>query len=200
MKKIKEQQENTEEKSSSGINPEDKSAGGSQHTEINNQQSAVGSQQENTTPPPLSAEEELRLKYEELNDKHIRLYSEFENFKKRTVKERLELFKSAGEGIISALLPVLDDFQRHSDNESDDIMALKEAVKLIHNKFKNTLVQNGLEDMDSMNKMFDTDLHDALSNAPSPSKKLKGKVIDVVEKGYFLNGKVIRHAKVIVGN
>ena len=118
MKKIKEQQENTEEKSSSGINPEDKSAGGSQHTEINNQQSAVGSQQENTTPPPLSAEEELRLKYEELNDKHIRLYSEFENFKKRTVKERLELFKSAGENIITALLPVLDDFQRHSDNKS----------------------------------------------------------------------------------
>ena len=174
MKKNKEQQENTEEK--------------------NNPPKA------DTTSSPISAEEELPLKHEELNDKHIRLYSEFENFKKRTVKERLELFKSAGENIITALLPVLDDFQRHSDNKSDDITALKEAVKLIHNKFKNTLVQNGLEDMDSMNKIFDTDLHDALSNAPSPSKKLKGKVIDVVEKGYFLNGKVIRHAKVIVGN
>ncbi len=193
MKKIKEQQENTEDGSQ-------KSEAGNQKPEDGSQKSEAGNQQENSTPPPLSEEEKLRLKHEELNDKHIRLYSEFENFKKRTVKERLELFKSAGEGIITALLPVLDDFQRHSDNKSDDIMALKEAVKLIHNKFKNTLVQNGLEEMDSMNKMFDTDLHEAVSNAPSPSKKLVGKVVDVVEKGYLLNGKVIRHAKVIVGN
>lgn len=148
----------------------------------------------------ISAEEELQLKYDELNDKHLRLYSEFENYKRRTIKERIELFKSAGEEIVTALLPILDDFDRVANHESDDIKVLKEAVKLIHNKFKNIFVQKGLEDMDSMNKKFDTDMHQAITNIPAPSKKLKGKVVDVVEKGYLLNGKVIRYAKVVVGN
>ena len=138
----------------------------------------------------------------ELNDRFLRLYSEFDNFKRRTAKERLELFKTAGEDIIVSLLPVLDDFDRamkaaEGSKESKDV---KEGMKLIKNKLMTTLAQKGLEPMDSMGKAFDTDNHEAITKIPAPKKKLKGKVVDVIEKGFFLNGKVIRHAKVVVGS
>ena len=194
-RKIEEQTMNIAEKSNSGFIPLSET-GGKDEKEGKAKQDATSAKGGKT----ISAEEELHLKYDELNDKHLRLYSDFENFKKRTIKERIELFKSAGEDIVTALLPILDDFDRVANHESDDIKILKEAVKLIHNKFKNIFVQKGLEDMDSMNKKFDTDMHEAITNIPAPSKKLKGKVIDVVEKGYLLNGKVIRYAKVVVGN
>lgn len=193
MEETKEQAWNIEKKTDS-----DPEYPGSDHQE--HQVDVNAGKTKETEIPPLTAEEELKLKYDGLYDKYLRLFSEFENFKKRNVKERIELFRTAGENIITALLPSLDDFDRVSNNESDDIKVLKEAVKLIHNKFKNTLVQKGLEDMDSMKKTFDADLHEAVTNVPSPSKKLKGKVLEVVEKGYLLNGKIIRHAKVVVGN
>jgi len=141
-------------------------------------------------------------KYEELNDRFLRLYSEFDNYKRRTAKERLELFKTASEELIVALLPIIDDFDRaiKSNDETDDFKVLKEGIGLVRNKFKGVLEQKGLEPMNSQGKPFDTDIHEALTKIPAPKKKLKGKVVDVIEKGYLLNGKVIRHAKVVVGS
>ena len=138
----------------------------------------------------------------ELNDKFLRLYSEFDNYKRRTAKERLELFKTAGEDIIVSLLPILDDFDRamKASEESKEGKDLKQGMELIKNKLMSTLEQQGLEPMDSMGKTFDTDNHEALTKIPAPKKKLKGKVVDVIEKGFFLNGKVIRHAKVVIGS
>ena len=138
----------------------------------------------------------------DLNDRFLRLYSEFDNYKRRTAKERLELFKTAGEDIIVSLLPVLDDFDRamkaaEGSKNSKDVV---EGMALIKSKLMNTLSQKGLEPMDSMGKPFDTDNHDAITKIPAPKRKLKGKVVDVIEKGFFLNGKVIRHAKVVIGS
>jgi molecular chaperone GrpE len=132
----------------------------------------------------------------------LRLYSEFDNYKRRTAKERLELFKTAAEEIIVSLLPVLDDFDRAmtAAEGSKDSADVKEGMALIKNKLMKTLAQQGLEPMNSMGKPFDTDNHEAITKIPAPKKKLKGKVVDVIEKGFFLNGKVIRHAKVVVGS
>ena len=151
----------------------------------------------------VSATEKLQAETAELKDKLLRLYSEFENYKKRTFRERIELSKMAGVEVILALLPVLDDFERamksiNTDAQSTD--AVKEGINLIYTKFKTLLQQRGLEEMKSTGTVFDSDLHDAVTNAPAPSEEMKGKVVEELEKGYYLNGKVIRHAKVIVGN
>ncbi len=137
----------------------------------------------------------------ELKDKHLRLFSEFDNFRKRTTKERIELFKSAHQDLMLDLLPVIDDFDRamQSFENSEDATAIKEGVALIYNKFKSTLEKKGLKCMDSKEKEFDTDFHEAITEIPAPTKDLKSKVVDVVEKGYTLNDKVIRYAKVVVG-
>ncbi len=150
----------------------------------------------------LTAEEEAIAKYNEINDKYLRLYSDFENFRKRTQKEKIELYKTAGEDVISAILPVIDDFERAQKamEESDDIKGVKDGIKLVHNKFTSILKQKGLEETKSaINKDFDIEFHEAITQIPAPSKKLVGKVIDEVEKGYQLNGKVIRFTKVVVG-
>jgi len=146
--------------------------------------------------------EELEKKCEESNDKYLRLYSEFDNYRKRTQKERIELFKTASQELIVDLLPVVDDFERalaaltasHANEEST------KGVELIFGKLFSTLSQKGLEPMDATGKEFDTDFHEAITNIPAPTKELKGKVIDVVQKGYLLNGKIIRFAKVVVGS
>lgn len=146
--------------------------------------------------------QELGQKLDEMNDKHLRLFSEFDNFRKRTQKEKLELYKTASEDVMVALLPVLDDFERAlksvEENGADENH--KEGIELIYNKFKNTLKQKGLECLDSMGQEFDTDYHEAITNIPAPAPEMKGKVVDVIEKGYKLNDKVIRFAKVVVGN
>lgn len=146
--------------------------------------------------------QELGQKLDEMNDKYLRLFSEFDNFRKRTQKEKLELFKTAAEDVMLAMLPVLDDFERAlkaaDENGSDENH--REGIELIYNKFRKTLEQKGLESLDSMGKEFDTDFHEAITNIPAPSDDLKGKVVDVIEKGYKLNDKVIRFAKVVVGN
>ena len=142
----------------------------------------------------LSADEKLA----ELNDKHLRLFAEFENFKKRTAKERMDLYKTAGESVLSSLLPILDDFERSikANEKKED-----EGVVLIYNKMKSTLESKGLKAMDNpIGLELNTDYHEAITNIPAPSEDLKGKIIDVVEKGYFLNEKVIRYAKVVVAN
>ena len=150
----------------------------------------------------LSEEEKLKSDNAELNDRFLRLYSEFDNFKRRTAKERIELYKTAGEEVILALLPVLDDLNRAitSNADNDDLKSVKEGFEMLEHKLKSALKQKGLENMNSLHTKFDTDMHEAITNIPAPKKKLKGKVVDVIEKGYLLNGKVIRYAKVVVGN
>lgn len=145
---------------------------------------------------------ELEENLAELNDKYLRLFSEFDNYRKRTNKERLELIDTAATDVISDLLPVLDDFERAfkaNDAKSEEDRSNLEGFKLIYNKLKGTLSRRGLEPMKSLGEPFDTDFHEALTNIPAPSEDLKGKVVDEVEKGYMLKGKVIRFAKVVVG-
>jgi molecular chaperone GrpE len=152
-----------------------------------------------------SAEKEIQKLKDELQeakDKYLRLYSEFENFRRRTARERLELIKTANEDLMVALIPVMDDFQRAQKalEESEDHKASKEGFDLIYNKFNNILTQKGLKAMDDKpGADFNTVYHEAISQMPVEKKKLKGKVIDVVEKGYFLDEKVIRFAKVVIG-
>ncbi len=161
--------------------------------------------EDNPTPTDLETEVTAKLSIEdelaEMKDKYLRLYSDFENFKRRTSKERIELYKTAGQEIITAMLPVLDDFERanKSMETAQDIIAVKEGIALVHNKLKNILIQKGLKEMESQGKDFDADFHEAITNIPAPSPELKGKVVDAVEKGYFLGDKVIRYAKVVVG-
>lgn len=142
-------------------------------------------------------------KIAELNDRFLRLYSEFDNYRKRTIKERIELSKTASAEIITDLLPVLDDFERAIRAFPDDGTmnpSLREGILLIYNKFLNILTQKGLVQMKTIGEPFDTDFHEAITNIPAPSPDLKGKVVDEIEKGYLLNGKVIRYAKVVVGS
>lgn len=144
---------------------------------------------------------ELQEKYDTLNDKYLRLYSEFENFRRRTAKEKLEVMKTAGGNVVKDLLPVLDDFERAiaANENNEDIKNIKEGFELIHHKLKHNLELQGLKAMDSQGKEFDTEYHEAVTNIPAPSEDLKGKVVDVAEKGYFYHDAVLRYAKVIVG-
>lgn len=144
--------------------------------------------------------EELKEKYNELNDKYLRLFSEFDNYRKRTAKEKIELSKTASESIMVDLLPILDDFERALQTmENKETDANYEGVVLIYNKFKRTLEQKGLEEINAKDAVFDTDEHEALTNVPVTDEAQKGKVLDVIQKGYKLNGKVIRYARVVVG-
>ena len=149
----------------------------------------------------VSKEKELEEKVNEINDKYLRLYSEFDNYRKRTIKERIELSKTASEEIIIDLLPVLDDFERSikSNEASEDCDAIKDGMDLIYNKFKNTLEKKGLKPIETQGNEFDTDFHEAITQIPAPSDDLKGKVVDEIEKGYQLHDKVIRFSKVVIG-
>jgi len=148
-------------------------------------------------------ERTIEEKFAELNDKHLRLHAEFENFKRRTAKERIDLYKNASEDTLVTLLPILDDFERAIKAKSDSQEEQKEdeGVLLIYNKMKSALELKGLKAMeDVIGKDLNTDFHEAITNIPSPSEDMRGKIIDVIEKGYFLNDKVIRYAKVVVAN
>ena len=144
-----------------------------------------------------TAEEKLA----ELQDRYLRLSAEYDNFRKRTLKEKIDLQKSANENLLGAILPVADDFDRAmlSVDDAKDIKAVKEGMKLISGKFNGFLNQQGVKEIEAVNKEFDTDLHEAITKIPAPSKKLKGKVVDVVQKGYYLNDKVLRFSKVVIG-
>ncbi len=149
------------------------------------------------TPKEPTLEDQLL----EANQKFIRLYAEFENFRKRTNKEKVDLISHASAGVLKDLLPVMDDFERAMANNQtvEDPTALKEGFQLIFSKFKGILESKGLKQMEAKGKDFDSEIHEAIANIPAPSKNLKGKVVDDVEKGYILNEKVIRFAKVVVG-
>jgi molecular chaperone GrpE len=144
-----------------------------------------------------TAEEKLA----DLQDRYLRLSAEYDNFRKRTLKEKIELQKSANENLLQALLPVADDFDRamQSVDEAKDIQAVKEGMTLILGKFIGFLNQQGVKEIEAVHKDFDTDLHEAITKIPAPTKKLKGKVVDVVQKGYYLNDKVLRFSKVVIG-
>jgi molecular chaperone GrpE len=150
-------------------------------------------------PQPEGSKTEAELT--ELKDKYLRLAAEFDNYKRRTAKERSDLFKSANQELMTVLLPVLDDFERartHTQS-SEDVQVVRESVDIIYTKLVKTLQQKGLTAMETKGGGFDSDLHEAITQIPAPSEELKGKVVDEVEKGYYLGDKVIRHAKVVLG-
>ncbi len=195
---------NTEEKDNKHLeeepatNQETKDEGQEQPEKAEEEKEAADLEQE--------SEDELEKKqreYQELHEKYLRLYSEFENFRRRSRKEVSEAKEKGREDMILAILPVLDDFERalnsiqeNNDNNSDE---LYQGVSLIFNKFKNTLTDQGLEEMEVVGQDFDPEYHEAMTKMQAPSEDQKGKVIEEVQKGYVLNGRIVRHAKVVVG-
>jgi molecular chaperone GrpE len=151
------------------------------------------------TLDPLDA---AKLEIAELKDKYLRLYADFENFRRRTAKEKLEMISGASADMVRLILPIVDDFERAkvSFDSSTDTEALKEGVDLIYSKLYKALESKGLKAMESKGEAFDAEIHESIAQFPAPSEELKGKVIDEIEKGYYLNDKVIRYAKVIVGS
>ena len=149
-----------------------------------------------------SIEERLQQELADAKDKYARLFAEFDNYKKRTSKERVELIQSAGKDVLSKLLPILDDFDRAlaAMQTTQEIEPIKEGIDLVNQKFRKTLTNEGLKEMENLiGQPFDAEYQEAITAIPAPSEELKNKVIDVVEKGYFLNDKVIRFAKVVIG-
>jgi molecular chaperone GrpE len=144
---------------------------------------------------------EIEKSLAEMTDKYLRLSAEFDNYRKRTLREKMELIKTAGESVMQNILPVIDDFERamKSIEQGMDFEATKEGILLIYNKFKDFFKQNGIKEIDALGELFNTDLHEAVTKVPAPSEDQKGKIIDVIQKGYYLNDKVIRFAKVVVG-
>jgi molecular chaperone GrpE len=147
--------------------------------------------------------EDFEAKYLEVNDRFLRLYSEFENFRRRTAKEKIDILSNAKGESLKSMLPVVDDFERAmlNNENTDEVEALKDGFKLIHQKFMSTLQMNGLQPTETkVGDDFDTDKHEAITQTPAPSPELKGKVVDIIEKGYTTNDKVIRYAKVVIGS
>ena len=158
----------------------------------------------NETPEeaPLSELEQAQVDLAATKDKYLRLSAEFDNYRKRTLKEKMEMIKSAGGDILSALLPIVDNFDRalKAMETATDPEATKEGIQLIYNNFKGFLNQRDLKEIEAIGEPFDTDKHEALTKIPAPTPDMKGKVVDVIEKGYTLGDKVVRYAKVVVGD
>lgn len=174
------------------------------HDEVTNEQAAPETTAgEKPATDKVSAElDEANKKCAELNDSYLRLMAEYDNYRKRTLREKAELIKNGGEKALAALLPVVDDFERALKNirSTDDVAACTEGVELIYNKFANYLAQQGVKPIDAApGTPFDTEEFEAVATVPAPSDDLKGKVLDCVQTGYTLNDKVIRHARVVVG-
>ena len=168
----------------------------------------VGQETSQENEAPLTEEEKLAQELEKANeqieeqkDKYLRLSAEFDNYRKRTMKEKAELILNGGEKSISSILPIVDDFERALKNmeTATDVAAVKEGVALIYNKFMSVLGQNGVKVIETKEQPLDTDYHEAIAVIPAPNEALKGKILDCVQTGYILNDKVIRHAKVVVG-
>jgi molecular chaperone GrpE len=167
--------------------------------------------QEQEENPPVQEEKKeveekkeptLQEKLDEANDRLLRLHAEFDNYRKRTIKERIELSKTASEDVITSMLPIVDDLERaiKSMESTDSNNSHGEGIVLIYNKLKNILTLKGLEEIKTVDEVFNTDFHEAITNIAVENEEMKGKIIDVIEKGYLLNGKVIRFAKVVVGS
>lgn len=171
------------------------------NVDINTDESVSGSTHLNEPVAEESALEKLKAELEDAKDKFIRKVAEFDNFKRRSAKERIELIQTAGKEVITDLLNVLDDCDRAQKQleTSTDAAAIKEGVMLVFNKLRNTLQSKGVKAMETIQQEFNPDLHEAITEIPAPTDNLKGKVVDEVVKGYYLNDKIIRHAKVVVG-
>ncbi|MFB6257238.1 MAG: nucleotide exchange factor GrpE [Flavobacteriales bacterium] len=183
----------------------DKDADQVEEQETENDEQSEASEEEEEASSADERVKQLEKQLEDLNEKHLRLFSEFDNFKKRTKKEKSELIKSAGEDVIGELLPVLDDFERaiasnqEVEAEGEQVEQLKNGFELIYNKMKKTLEDKGLQEMEAEWEEFNTDRHEAMTRMPVEDEEQKGKVVEVVQKGYYLNEKVLRYAKVVVG-
>lgn len=172
-------------------------------------EAATGSEESaNHEQPLLNPEEQLQKELEQAQatiedqkDKYLRLSAEFDNYRKRTMKEKAELILNGGERCITSILPIIDDFERalQTMQSATDVAAVREGVELIYTKFISTLEKNGVKAIETQEKALDTDFHEAIAVIPAPTKELKGKILDCTKKGYTLNDKVIRHAQVVVG-
>jgi len=158
-------------------------------------------EEEQARPGEVTTYDEISQKLTEMQDKYLRLSAEFDNYRKRTLREKIEMTRTAGETVLTNLLPLIDDFDRAmvSLKETENCTAVKEGLMLIYNKIGDFLKQNGVKEMEVLNNAFDSDMHEAITNVPVDDEAMKGKVIDVVQKGYILNEKVIRFPKVVVG-
>lgn len=196
---------NMDPKEKENINEEELNAAAAQEEATENEEPNEEEVQEEA---PLTEEDKLAKELEEANktiedqkDKYLRLSAEFDNYRKRTMKEKAELILNGGEKTISSILPVVDDFERALKNmdTATDVAAVKEGVELIYNKFMSVLAQDGVKVIETKEQPLDTDYHEAIAVIPAPAPELKGKILDCVQTGYMLNDKVIRHAKVVVG-
>ena len=194
MRKDKEQQEAAEEQVKSSDTVESKAAG---QTEETSGDAKVADQETKTE----DASEKMAAELAEWRDKYVRLSAEFDNYRKRTLKEKMDLMSSAGEDVIKSLLPVMDDLERAlaATEKASDVAAVREGVVLISNKLRDTLRGRGLAEIEAVGQELDTDFHEAVAKIPAQDETQKGRIIDVVQKGYKLNDKVIRHSKVVVG-
>lgn len=166
--------------------------------EVQEQEQVVEEQEE------LSVEEQLQAKeveLAELKDKYLRIFAEFDNFKKRTIKEKMDFMRNASRDVLADLLPVLDDFDRAKGSAEDEgsTEQFSDGVNLVYNKIYSVVKSKGLKPMESTGEVFDSELHEAITKIPAPNEEMKGKVIDTITKGYYLNDTIIRHAKVVVG-
>ena len=189
---------NPNEKEMKTANPEEM-----EQQEVTNLQDNQSEKAEETAAQDNVADDlaALQQKYEEVNDTHLRLRAEFDNYRKRTMREKADLIKMGGEGALKNLLPVIDDFERALQNipTTEEVKALREGVELIYTKFINYLGQQGVKAIEAVGKPFDTEEFEAIATIPAPQPDLKGKVIDCVQTGYVLYDKVLRHARVVVG-
>lgn len=194
MRKDKEQQEAAEEQVKSSDTVESKAA---EQTEETSGDAKVADQETKTE----DASEKMAAEIAEWRDKYVRLSAEFDNYRKRTLKEKMDLMSSAGEDVIKSLLPVMDDLERAlaATEKASDVAAVREGVVLISNKLRDTLRGRGLAEIEAVGQELDTDFHEAVAKIPAQDETQKGRIIDVVQKGYKLNDKVIRHSKVVVG-
>lgn len=192
----------------SNMDPKEKKESSSDNVNVNKEeQTNLQEEQSNTAGEKPTADnmsdewESLKKKYNELNDSHLRLMAEFDNYRKRTLREKAELIKNGGENALTGLLPVVDDFERAMQNvrAAEDVKAVEEGVELIYNKFISYLSQQGVKPIEAVGKPFDTELFEAIATIPAPEPDMKGKVLDCVQTGYTLYDKVLRHAKVVVG-
>ena len=196
---------NMDSKEKENINEEELMSEAAQKEAAENEESQTEDVQDETV---LTEEEKLAKELEEANkviedqkDKYLRLSAEFDNYRKRTMKEKAELILNGGEKSLSSILPVVDDFERaiKTMETATDVQAVKEGVELIYNKFMATLAQNGVKVIETKDQPLNTDYHEAIAVIPAPSEAQKGKILDCVQTGYTLNDKVLRHAKVVVG-
>lgn len=188
--KVTEEQQNTNAEASQATEQQNAEA-----TDAQGEENAAEAQKE-----PLSETDQLKAKLAEMNDKYVRLAAEYDNYRKRTIKEKADLIKGAGSDILVGLLPVVDDFERGLQHmtESADVASLKEGVDIIYKKFIEFLAKKGVTEIPAKGETFDADLHEAITTIPAPSEDLKGKCFDCVEKGYKMGDKVIRFSKVVV--